>query len=151
VDASRPAATFSDYDAIFGHDWKPAPGARGPDTYADLAAAKADADERKRQREARIALEQREADIERREREHKRQQDMAAIEARRQKEAAEEAERRRKAKEEMKNKPKQAAQPQRPKFDFVREKPQIMIAVATAIQAANDLVNSCRVRIALEP
>jgi len=144
TEASRPAATFSDYDAIFGHDWKPAPGARGPDTYADLAAAKQDADERKRQREARILLEQREAEIERREREHKRKTEMAAIEARRQKEAAEEAERRRKAKEDLKNRPRQAAQPQRPKFDFQKEKPQIMVAVATAIQAANNLVNSCR-------
>jgi hypothetical protein len=70
---------------------------------------------------------------------------MAAIEARRQKDAAEEAERRRKAKEDLKTRPKQAPQPQRPKFDFQKEKPQIMIAVANAIQSANTLVNACRV------
>ena len=68
---------------------------------------------------------------------------MATVEARRQKEAAEEAERRRMAKEELKNKP--AQQPKRPKFDFVKEKPQIMVSVANALQAANALVNACRV------
>lgn len=72
---------------------------------------------------------------------------MAAVEARRQKESAEEAERRRKMKEDMKNKPAptSAAQAKRPKFDFQKEKPQIMVAVANALQAANNLVNSCRV------
>ncbi|WVR07700.1 hypothetical protein IAU60_004742 [Kwoniella sp. DSM 27419] len=128
-------------DDIFGHDWAPAKGSRGPDTYTDLAAAKADADARKREREQRILIEQREAEVERRERELKRKQDMAALEARRQKEAAEEAERRRQAKEDAK---KRGAQPKRPPFNFQREKPQIMVAVANAIQCANNLVNSCR-------
>lgn len=109
-----------------------------------MAAAKADAEERKRQREARIAMEQREAEIERREREIKRKQDMTALEARRQKDAAEEAERRRIAKEELK---RGKNQPKRPKFDFEKEKPQIMVSVATALQAANNLVNSCRVSL----
>lgn len=67
---------------------------------------------------------------------------MAALEARRQKEALEEQERRRKAKDDAKNRKNQ---PQKPKFDFQREKPQIMVTVATALQAANNLVNSCRV------
>ena len=70
---------------------------------------------------------------------------MAAIEARRQKEAAEEAERRRQAKEAAKHKPEQA---KRPKFDFQKERPQVMVAVANALQAANNLVNSCRVSAA---
>jgi len=137
---------FTDYDTLFSHDWQPAPGQKGPDTYADLATAKADVEDRKRQRESRIALEQREAEIERKEREMRRKQDMSAVEARRQKEAAEEAERRRKAKEEMRNKPAAAAaQAKRPKFDFQKEKPQIMVGVSNALQAANNLVNSCRV------
>lgn len=136
---------FTDYDSLFSHDWQPAPGKQGPDTYSDLAAAKVDAEERKRQRENKIAMEQREAEIERRERELKRKQEMAAIEARRQKEAAEEAERRRQMKEDMKNKPAAKAQPKRPKFEFEKEKPQIMVAVASALQSANNLVNSCRV------
>ncbi|WVQ84468.1 hypothetical protein IAT38_006620 [Cryptococcus sp. DSM 104549] len=131
-------------DDIFGHSWAPDPKSRGPDTYTDLAAARADAEERKREREGRIALEQREAELERREREMKRKQEMAAIEARRQKEAAEEAERRRQAKEEAKSKKNQPKQPKRPPFNFEREKPAIMVAVANAIQCANNLVNSCR-------
>ncbi|WVF73079.1 hypothetical protein IAT40_007898 [Kwoniella sp. CBS 6097] len=128
-------------DDIFSHDWAPSKGQRGPDTYTDLAAAKADAEQRKREREQRILMEQREAEVERRERELKRKQDMSALEARRQKEAAEEAERRRQAKEDAK---KRGAQPKRPPFDFQKEKPQIMISVANAIQCANNLVNSCR-------
>ena len=138
----RPQGGFSDYDDLFSHNWAPAPGQRGADTYSDLAAAKADADERKRARESRIAMEQREAEIERREREMKRKQDMTALEARRQKDALEEAERRRQAKEDLK---RNKNAPKKPKFDFQREKPQIMVAVATALQAANNLVNSCRV------
>jgi len=67
---------------------------------------------------------------------------MANVEARRQKEAAEEAERRRQAKLAGKN---TTPQPKRPKFDFEREKPKVMVAVANAIQCANNLVNSCRV------
>jgi hypothetical protein len=55
---------------------------------------------------------------------------MANVEARRQKEAAEEA---------------VTPQPKRPKFDFEREKPKVMVSVANAIQCANNLVNSCRV------
>ncbi|RXK40501.1 hypothetical protein M231_02153 [Tremella mesenterica] len=130
---------FADTEDIFSHDW--APSTRGPDTYADLAAAKADAEARKSERERRILMEQREAEIERRERELKRKQEMAALESRRQQEALEEQERRRNLKEAQK---KGASQPKRPKFDFVKEKPQILVSVANAIQAANNLVNSCR-------
>ncbi|ORX40626.1 hypothetical protein BD324DRAFT_611568 [Kockovaella imperatae] len=154
IDAGRPSrgpeGGFNDYDSLFSHDWAPAPGKRGPDTYADLAAAKADAEERKRQREARIALEHREAELERREREIRRKSEMEALNMRRQREAEQEAERRRKAREEMlkaKRQPAQApaaAQPKRPKFDFQKEKPQVLVAVANAIQTANNLVNSCR-------
>lgn len=67
---------------------------------------------------------------------------MATVEARRQKEAAEEQERRRQAKSSMK---KGTPQPKKPKFDFEREKPQVMVSVANAIQCASNLVNSCRV------
>ncbi|WWC91674.1 uncharacterized protein L201_006620 [Kwoniella dendrophila CBS 6074] len=132
-------------DDLFSHDWAPSKGNRGPDTYTDLAAAKADADARKRDREARILIEQREAEVERREREFKRKQDMAALEARRQREAAEEAERRRQAKEDAKKRgPNVKPQPKRPPFDFQKEKPQMMVSIANAIQCANNLVNSCR-------
>ncbi|WWC71991.1 uncharacterized protein I206_105950 [Kwoniella pini CBS 10737] len=130
-------------DDLFSHDWAPSKGSRGPDTYTDLAAAKADADARKRERESRILIEQREAEVERRERELRRKQDMAALESRRQKEALEEAERRRQAKEDAKKRGK-APQPKRPPFDFQKEKPQVMVSIANAIQCANNLVNSCR-------
>ncbi|KAL7418472.1 hypothetical protein Q5752_006930 [Cryptotrichosporon argae] len=144
--AAAPARGGFNDDDLYNHSWEPSRGQRGPDTYADLAAARADAETRKREREARIALEQREADMERRERELRRKQEMAAIEARRERERIEEEERRRKAKEEAKSRAKQpvAKQPPRPKFDFVKEKPQIMVAIANAIQAANNLVNACR-------
>jgi hypothetical protein len=131
---------FTDSDDLFSHDW--APSQRGADTYADLAAARADAESRKAERERRIALEQREAELERREREQRRKSEMANVEARRQKEAAEEAERRRQAKLQAKN---PTPQPKKPKFDFEREKPKVMLSVANAIQCANNLVNSCRV------
>ncbi|GFZ48656.1 hypothetical protein JCM24511_06405 [Saitozyma sp. JCM 24511] len=140
ITAAR-GGSFNETDALYNHSWAPGPGQRGADTYADLAAAKADAEARKREREGRIALEQREAEIERKERELRRKQDMASIEARRQREAAEEAERRRKMKEDSKKKP---AQQQRPKFDLQKEKPQIMVSIANAIQAASVLVNACR-------
>lgn len=67
---------------------------------------------------------------------------MAEIEERRRKDAAEEAENRRKLKEQGK---KKSQQPKRPPFNFEKEKPQIMVAVASAIQCANNLVNACRV------
>lgn len=67
---------------------------------------------------------------------------MAEIEERRRKAAAEEVENRRKLKEQGK---KKNQQPKRPPFNFEKEKPQIMVAVANAIQCANNLVNACRV------
>lgn len=137
--SAAPETPFS--DPFFDHSWEPAAGQRGADTYTDLASAKADAEERKREREARIALEHREAEIERRERDLKRKQEMATVEARRKREAEEEAERRRVAKETRKN---QAKQPKRPTFNFDKEKPKIMVVVADALQAANSLINSCR-------
>lgn len=66
---------------------------------------------------------------------------MEQIEARRRREAEEEAERRRKAKEERKS-AKNA--PKRPKFNFEREKPAVLSAVAQANLAASNLVNACR-------
>lgn len=126
---------------MFSHSWAVAPGQAGADTYSDLAAAKADADERKRSRDAKLALEQREADIARRERELQRKKDMSALEETRRREALEEAERRRKLKEQQK---KGTPEPKRPKFDFQKEKPNVLVAVANAIQCANNLVNSCR-------
>lgn len=66
---------------------------------------------------------------------------MAQVEARRRTEAEAEAERRRKAKEERKN-AKHA--PKRPKFNFEKEKPQVLSSVANANLAASNLVNACR-------
>lgn len=136
--SARQSVDFGNED-IFSHDW--APSKRGPDTYADLAAAKQEAEGRKAERAQRILMEQREAELERRERELKRKQDMAALEQRRQKEALEEQERRRQMKEAQK---RGAQQPKRPKFDFQKEKPQVLVSIANAIQAANNLVNACR-------
>lgn len=131
---------FGDTNDIYSHDWNSA--TKGPDTYTDLAAARADAESRKAEREQRMLMERREAEIERRERELKRRQEMADIEARRRREAEAEAERRRKAKEDRKRGklPKTA----RPRFNFEKEKPAIMQSVATAIQSASNLVNACR-------
>jgi hypothetical protein len=129
---------FSESDPFYDHSWEPSAANRGKDTYTDLAAAKADAEERKRDREERQALERREAEIERREREFNRKKEMAAVEERRQREAEEESQRRKKAKELRKNAPK------RPKFNFEKEKPQVMASVANANVAASHLVNSCR-------
>lgn len=135
---------FGDIDDIYGHSWAPSAGARSSGAnYSDLAAAKADAEARRAARDQQILMEQREAELERREREMKRKADMAALELRRQKDAAEEAERRRLMKESQK---KGVAQPKpKIKFDLQKEKPNIMVSVATAIQAANNLVNSMRV------
>ncbi|TXT04425.1 uncharacterized protein COLE_07244 [Cutaneotrichosporon oleaginosum] len=145
VSSSPPQANagkgFSSSDPFYDHSWEPAAGQRGKDTYADLDSARADAEERKREREQRMALERREAEIERREREVKRKQEMAQVEARRRAEAEQEAERRRKAKEERKS-AKHA--PKRPKFNFEKEKPQVLSSVANANLAASNLVNSIR-------
>lgn len=138
---------FTDSD-MWDHTWAPSKGSRGPDTYTDLAQAKAEAQQRQAERENRIRMEQREAEIEKREREVTRQQEMAAVENRRRLEAQEEAERRRKAKEDAQRRsgqPVQAVQPKKPAFNYEREKPQILISVANAIQAANNLVNAVRV------
>ena len=72
---------------------------------------------------------------------------MAALEQRRQKDMLEEQERRRKMKEEAKrgNKQGAAGNKQVKKFDLARERPNVMVSVANALQAANVLVNSMRV------
>ncbi len=37
-----------------------------------------------------------------------------------------------------------AKQPKRPPFNFAKEKPQVLVSIANASQAANNLVNACR-------
>lgn len=144
--APRSRHAFGDIDDIYGHKWEPSAGARaGGNNYSDLAAAKADAEARRAARDRQILIEQREAELERREREMKRKADMAALEMRRQKDAAEEAERRRVMKENQKKGGPAAKPKPKPKFDLQKEKPNIMVSVATALQAANNLVNSMRV------
>lgn len=141
----RSRHAFGDTDDLYGHSWAPTGGSRGADTYADLSAAKADAESRRAARDRQIMLEQREAELERKERENTRRADMAALEVRRMKDMEEEQERRRIMKENMKR--GGSGTPQKPKvvFNLAREKPNIMVSVATAIQAANNLVNSMRV------
>jgi hypothetical protein len=141
---SRKSSTFEDLE----HSWAPkgyTPGASDK-TYADLAAAKEEAETRKREREARAALEAREAEIERRERALKNKEtDRARAEEARRKAAEAEALRKKEAELARREKALKAKQPKRPPFDFAKEKPQILVAIANASQAANNLVNACRV------
>jgi hypothetical protein len=138
---SPSAGGFSNSNPFYDHSWEPDAAARAGAPVTDRAAAKADADQRRREREERQALERREAEIERRERDLKRKQEMAEVETRRKREAEDEAARRKRAKEAKKLR---KYEPRRPKFDFEKEKPKVMTAVASATQAATNLVNSCR-------
>lgn len=137
---SRRQSGFEDLD----HSWAPkgyTSGSTDP-TYADLAAAKEEAEARKREREAKAALEAREAELERRERAlTNKETDKARLEAARRK-ATEDDVKRKKDAEMAKAK---AKQPKRPPFDFAKEKPQVLVSIANASQAANNLVNACRV------
>ena len=83
---------------------------------------------------------------------------MDAKEIDRQKEAArqkrrDEEEAKRKAKEEAKRKEREAreraARPRRAPFNFEKEKPQIITAIATAAQSSNNLINAITVRLPL--
>lgn len=138
--APKSSTPFDDPDDIYSHSWAPA--SKGAESYTDRSAARAEADARKAEREQQMLLERKEAEIERRERELRRRQEMADIEGRRRREAEYEAEQRKKAKEERKR--GKISKNIRPRFNFEKEKPAIMQAVATAIQSANNLVNACR-------
>lgn len=59
--------------------------------------------------------------------------------------AEEERKRKEQREKERLEKERLARQPKRPPFNFEREKPQILIGIANASQAATSLVNACRV------
>ncbi len=135
---NTPVAQLSGFEDL-DHSWAPKGYTTGSTdkTYADLAAAKEEAEARKREREAKAALEAREAEIERRERAlANKETDKSRLEAARRK-AAEEGAKRKQA----------AKQPKRPPFDFLKERPQVLVSIANASQAANNLVNACRVSV----
>jgi hypothetical protein len=129
------------------HSWIPTKGhATSSADYADLAAKKDEAERRRAEREARSALEAREAEIERRERAVKlKEEEKAKAEAYRRKLADEDMKKRAQKERERLEKERQKNQPKRPPFDFQKEKPQILISIAKASQAAITLVNACRV------
>lgn len=146
--ASKPRSSgFEDLD----HTW--APSSRGADTYADLAAEKEKAAARQRERDAQSALEMREAEIERRERALKNKDaERMRLEEQRRKNAEDEIRRRKlrdlEARERevaRREREKNAKnQPKRPPFDFAKERPQVLVSIANASQAASNLVNACR-------
>ena len=141
VPARRPTADFEDLE----HSWAPAGGVRDNSSanYADL---KEEAERRKREREARAALEAREAEVERRERALKnKENDKYKAETYRQKMLEEEAQRRKQKEKERLDKERAKNQPKRPPFNFEKEKPQILVSIANASQAAINLQNACRV------
>ncbi len=129
------------------HSWAPTGGrSSGDPTYSDLAAAKEDAEARKRDRDAKAALEAREAEIARRERlirtqEEEKKKGLEYSRRHQEEEAKkrQEAEAKRLAAERAKNAPKRIP------FDFAKERPQILVSIANASQSANNLVNACRV------
>ncbi|KAJ9093564.1 hypothetical protein QFC19_008291 [Naganishia cerealis] len=126
------------------HSWAPSGGVRDT-SYADYSDLREDAERRKREREARAALEAREAEIERRERAIKnKESEKAKAELYRQKLTEEEMSRRKQKERERLEKEKAKNQPKRPPFNFEKEKPQILISIANASQAAISLVNACR-------
>lgn len=145
---SKPRSSgFEDLD----HTW--APSNRGADTYADLAAEKEKAAARQRERDAQSALEMREAEIERRERALKNKDaERMRLEDQKRKNAEEEIRRRKlrdlEARERevaRREREKNAKnQPKRPPFDFAKERPQVLVSIANASQAASNLVNACR-------
>jgi hypothetical protein len=141
--ARKPTSEFENLD----HSWAPSGGVRDT-SYADYADLREDAERRKREREARAALEAREAEIERRERALKnKESEKAKAELYRQKLTEEEMNRRSQKEKERLAKEKAKNQPKRPPFNFEKEKPQILISIANASQAAINLVNACRVRV----
>lgn len=137
----KPTADFEDLD----HSWTPSGGVRDT-SYANYADLREDAEKRKREREARAALEAREAEIERRERALKnKESEKHKAETYRQKLAEEETHRRKQKEKERLEKERAKNQPKRPPFNFEKEKPQILVSIANASQAAINLVNACRV------
>ncbi|KAJ9100681.1 hypothetical protein QFC21_003726 [Naganishia friedmannii] len=136
----KPTNEFENLD----HSWAPSGGVRDT-SYADYSDLREDAERRKREREARAALEAREAEIERRERAIKnKESEKAKAELYRQKLTEEEINRRSLNEKERLAKEKAKNQPKRPPFNFEKEKPQILISIANASQAAINLVNACR-------
>jgi len=142
--ARKPTADFNDLE----HSWVPTKGhATSAADYADLALKKDEADRRRAERDARAALEAREAEVERRERAIKvKQEEKAKAEAYRQQLAEQDMKRRAEKERERLQKERMKNQPKRPPFDYAREKPQIQLAIANASSAAISLVNACRVR-----
>lgn len=134
--------SFEDLD----HSWVPTKGhATSASDYSDLAIKKEEAAARAREREQRSALEMREAEIERRERALKvKEEEKRKAEEYRVKLAEEERKRKEQREKERLEKERLARQPKRPPFNFEKEKPQILIGIANASQAATSLVNACR-------
>lgn len=163
VDAPRPSAAAAPPPSSFGndleHSWAPVNTRGVPREYADLAAAKASAEARRAERERNAALESRETQLERRERavrlkeqqrrdaeERRRQQ--ADAEVRKQKAAQlEERERQLRKEERQKAKQELRSRPKPPPFNYAKEKPNMILAIANANQAANNLLNALRVRV----
>lgn len=161
VDAPRPSAAAAPPPSSFGndleHSWAPVNTRGVPREYADLAAAKASAEARRAERERNAALESRETQLERRERavrlkeqqrrdaeERRRQQ--ADAEVRKQKAAQlEERERQLRKEERQKAKQELRSRPKPPPFNYAKEKPNMILAIANANQAANNLLNALRV------
>jgi hypothetical protein len=140
----KPTNDFEDLD----HSWAPAGGVRDT-SYANYADLREDAEKRKREREARAALEAREAEIERRERALRNKEDEKhKAETYRQKMVDDEAQRRKLKEKERLDKERAKNQPKRPPFNFEKEKPQILVSIANASQAAINLTNACRVSLA---
>jgi hypothetical protein len=139
----KPTGEFNDLE----HSWVPTKGhATSAADYADLAAKKDEAERRRAEREARSALEAREAEVERRERAIKlKQEEKEKAEAYRRQLADQDMKRRAEKERERLEKERKKNQPKRPPFDYAREKPQIQLAIANASSAAIALVNACRV------
>lgn len=137
----KPTNDFEDLE----HSWAPSGGVRDT-SYANYADLKEDAEKRKREREARAALEAREAEIERRERALRNKEDEKhKLEAYRHKLTEEEAHKRKQKEKERLEKERAKNQPKRPPFNFEKEKPQILVSIANASQAAINLTNACKV------
>lgn len=92
-------------------------------------------------------MEAREAEIERRERALRNKEDEKhKAEIYRQKLIEDESLKRKQKEKERMDKERAKNQPKRPPFNFEKEKPQILVSIANASQAAINLTNACRVR-----
>jgi len=139
----KPTGDFNDLE----HSWIPTKGhATSSADYADLAVKKDEAERRRAERDARSALEAREAEIERRERALRvKQEEKEKAETYRRQLAEQEMKRRAEKERERLEKERKKNAPKRAPFDFAREKPQILLSIAHASQSAISLVNACRV------